>query len=69
MPARKESSRRRPSSSGSSGKPLSRRMEVMRALQDGDPDSLGVLQELAKSARTPVRLTALGGLAELGAEA
>ena len=46
-----------------------RRMEVMRALQAGDPASLGVLQDLAKSAQTPVRLTALGGLAALGAEA
>jgi HEAT repeat protein len=46
-----------------------RRMEIMMALQAGDPAALAVLQELAKSPRTPVRITALGGLAELGADA
>jgi HEAT repeat protein len=45
----------------------SRRMEVSRALQDGDPAALGVLLELAKSPQTVVRLVALGGLAELKA--
>jgi HEAT repeat protein len=46
-----------------------RRMEIMMALQAGDPAALGVLQELAGSAHAPIRITALGGLAELGADA
>jgi tetratricopeptide (TPR) repeat protein len=45
------------------------RMAALDVLQGGDPEALPVLLQLAKSEDSRVRVTAVGGLAELGAAA